>query len=114
MIALVTAPSLHAQSPANNATPSAPPAGEAIVLSPFQVDASTEKGYLATQTLSGTRLKTDLRDIGAALTIFTEQMMDDLAATNISDIVAFAPNTDTYVTQGVDNGGNDFINLPTQ
>jgi hypothetical protein len=41
---------------------------EAVVLSPFQVDASSDKGYMATQTLSGTRLKTDLRDIGSALT----------------------------------------------
>src|SRR5687767_10037912 len=64
---------MSAQSVAPNTSP--PPAtanGGPIVLSPFQVDEGSEKGYLATQTLSGTRLKTDLRDIGAALTIFTE------------------------------------------
>ncbi len=89
---------------------------ETIVLSPFTVDASAEKGYLATQTLSGTRLKTDLKDIGAALTIFTEEMLDDLGATNLNDILAFAPNTDAFVNtlSDVSGNGNDFINLDTQ
>ena len=95
---------------------SAPERGDAVVLSPFTVESGTEKGYMATQTLSGTRLKTDLRDIGSALTIFTEQMMDDLAANNINDILNFAPNTDTFYNTlaDVSGNGNDFINLATQ
>ena len=96
-----------------------PPAavyGETLVLSPFTVQVDTEKGYLATQTLSGTRLKTDLRDIGSALTIFTEQLMDDLGANNINQILNFAPNTDTFVSNLIDvsGNGNDFINIATQ
>ena len=89
---------------------------EAVVLSPFQVDASSDKGYMATQTLSGTRLKTDLRDIGSALTIFTEQMLDDLGANSINDILAFAPNTDAFVNSLTDTSGNgnNFINNATQ
>ena len=90
--------------------------GAAVVLSPFTVEAGSEKGYLATQTLSGTRLKTDLKDIGSALTIFTEQLMDDLGANSIYDLMAFAPNTDPFVmsTSDVTGNGNDFINLPTK
>ena len=114
LAAVLTGPFLFAQRPAGTPASPPPPAESPTVLSPFQVDASSEKGYLATQTLSGTRLKTDLRDVGAALTIFTEQMLDDLGATNINDIVAFAPNTDAFVVSGADNGGNDFINIPTQ
>ncbi len=93
-----------------------PSAEDAIVLSPFTVEAGTEKGYLATQTLSGTRLKTDLKDIGSAMTTFTEQMMDDLGATSIYGLMAFAPNTDPFVmsTSDITGNGNDFINLPTK
>lgn len=98
-----------------------PPAGsvtaeQAVVLSPFTVEAGTEKGYLATQTLNGTRLKTDLKDIGSALTIFTEQMMDDLGANSIYDLMAFAPNTDPFImsTSDITGNGNDFINIPTK
>ena len=53
---------------------------ETVMLSPFQVDATADKGYLATQTLSGTRLKTDLKDIGSALTVFTERQSSSRTA----------------------------------
>ena len=91
--------------------PPAAVSGETLVLSPFTVQADTEKGYLATQTLNGTRLRTDIKDIGSALTIFTEQLMDDLGATSINDLMAFAPNTDPFVatTADVSGNGNDFI-----
>ncbi|MEY2878248.1 MAG: hypothetical protein RLZZ15_628, partial [Verrucomicrobiota bacterium] len=92
------------------------PTGDAVVLSPFQVDASSDKGYLATQTLNGTRLKTDLKDIGSSLTVFTEQMLDDLGANSIYNLMAFAPNTDPFVmsTSDITGNGNDFINIPTK
>ena len=91
-------------------------ADDAIVLSPFQVEAGTEKGYLATQTLSGTRLKTELKDVGSSLTVFTEQMMDDLGANSIYNLMSFAPNTDPFVmsTSDITGNGNDFINIPTK
>ena len=118
---LVATTQLWAQSPApapSSALPASAPAAsdEAIVLSPFTVQVDTEKGYHATQTLNGTRLKTDLRDIGSALTIFTEQMMNDLGANSINDILNFAPNTDSFTINigSVDGNGNDFINLGTQ
>ncbi len=98
-------------------TNSAPVAlNEAVVLSPFQVEATADQGYLATQTLNGTRLRTDIKDIGSALTIFTEQLMDDLGATSINDLMAFAPNTDPFVatTADVSGNGNDFINVGNQ
>ncbi len=116
LFAALTAPSLLAQPPAANPTSAATTSGEAVVLSPFQVDANADKGYLATQTLSGTRLKTDLRDIGSALTIFTEEMMNDLAANNLNEVLAFAPNTDAFVNRLSDSTGtgNDFINVANQ
>ncbi|MBT6769036.1 MAG: hypothetical protein HOA81_08605, partial [Opitutales bacterium] len=36
-------------------------------LSPFSVDASDSEGYQALSTLAGSRLKTPLRDVGAAI-----------------------------------------------
>lgn len=92
------------------------PASDTVTLTPFEVSAGSEEGYLATQTLNGTRLKTDLRDIGSALTVFTEQMMNDLGANSINDILNFAPNTDSFTINigSVDGNGNDFINVGTQ
>src|SRR5687768_3840696 len=76
-----------AQSSASAQAATPQPAEESILLSPFTVEADSEKGYLATQTLSGTRLKTDLKDIGSSMTIFTEQLMDDLGANSIYDLM---------------------------
>ena len=102
--------------PAQSPPPTTAPTGDAVVLSPFQVNSGTEQGYLATQTLSGTRLKTDLKDIGSALTVFTEQLMDDLGANSIYNLMAFAPNTDPFImsTSDITGHGNDFINIPTK
>ena len=85
-----------------------------VELSPFTVTTSSEKGYLATQTLNGTRLNTSLRDVGAAMSIFTEQLLDDLAATSITDVVRFAPNTDPFVGSVNDTSGNGNAFLTTQ
>src|SRR5262249_7040375 len=40
---------------------------ETIKLTPFEVTASTDVGYQATETLAGTRIRTDLRDVGSAI-----------------------------------------------
>lgn len=112
--------SVHAQT-APAAVPDVPAASakdkedDILVLSPFQVEADSEQGYLATQTLSGTRLKTELRDVGASMTIFTESLMNDLAATTVNDVLAFAPNTDPFVnrTSTAEPSGNDHLNNGT-
>ena len=112
LFSTILAPSLLSQT-----TGTAPLKDEETVnLSPFTVEAGSEEGYLATQTLSGTRMKTELRDIGSSLTIFTEQMMNDLGANNIYDLMAFAPNTDPFImsTSDITGNGNDFINVPTK
>ncbi|MEY4813352.1 MAG: hypothetical protein RLZZ162_425 [Verrucomicrobiota bacterium] len=111
LLAASTAAAVSAQTPSATSAPE-----QTVVLSPFQVDASAEQGYIATQTLSGTRFKTELRDLGAAITIFTEQMMDDLGATNINDVLAFSPNTDPFVTTLADTSsrGLEFLNNGTQ
>lgn len=82
-----------------------------VTLSPFMVNSESEKGYLATQTLNGTRLKSELRDVGVALTVFTDQLLDDLAAVSVTDLVSFAPNTDPYVGNTTDTtgSGNEFL-----
>jgi iron complex outermembrane receptor protein len=109
---------LHAQI-APTASPSPAEAAAAtkdsiVTLSPFTVTSESEKGYLATQTLNGTRLNTSLRDVGAAMSIFTERLLDDLAASSIYDLVAFAPNTDPYVGNVLDTSGNGNAFLTTQ
>src|ERR1700678_1045253 len=84
-------------------TPTTTPAPEeeAVVLSPFLVDAAEEKGsYKANSTLAGTRVRTDLNDVASALTVVTAQFLQDTGATNTMDLLVYTPNTEVAGLNG--------------
>ena len=56
-----------------------------LTLSPFVVEEAQDRGYAATSTLAGTRLRTDLRDVGAAISVVTSQFLLDTIRT-LNDI----------------------------
>jgi hypothetical protein len=68
--------------------------GETIILSPFVVDASKDQGYRATNTLAGSRISTQLKDLAAPLTVVTREFLTDVAAVDINDIVSYTANTE--------------------
>ena len=63
-------------------------------LSPFIVDGSEDIGYSATSSLGGTRLKSNLRDIAASISVLNEAFLEDTGSTTIADALLFAPNTE--------------------
>lgn len=67
---------------------------EVIELSPFEVDGSGDIGYQASSTLAGTRIATDLRDIGASVSVITREFLDDLGATDTEDLLVYTANTE--------------------
>ncbi|HRP06487.1 MAG TPA: hypothetical protein PLV87_16355, partial [Opitutaceae bacterium] len=66
---------------------------ETIRLSPFTVEESSDVGYLAPNSLAGSRLNTSLDDIAASISVFTEEFISDLGATDLTDVLAYANNT---------------------
>lgn len=62
---------------------------ETVVLSPFTVVSQQDSGYAASNTLSGTRMNTPLRDVPKAITILTRDFLDDTAALNIAEAVRY-------------------------
>ncbi|WP_438481008.1 TonB-dependent receptor plug domain-containing protein [Oleiharenicola lentus] len=66
----------------------------AIELSPFQVTSTRDQGYRATSTMSGTRLKTDLADLAAPISVVTKQQLEDTASTDINDIFKYELSTE--------------------
>jgi len=54
-----------------------------------------DEGYFATETLAGTRLKTDVRNLGASITVITEEMMDDLGANTLEELLPYVANTES-------------------
>lgn len=92
----------------------ATPAEDAVVLSPFVVDSASDRGYQATSTLAGSRLKTDLKDIASSVTVLTEEFMNDLAANDVATALAFvsgAENDSTYHQESIAalGGANGYV-----
>lgn len=67
---------------------------KAIELSPFQVTSSRDQGYRATATMSGTRLKSNLDDLAASISVVTKQQLEDTASVDINDIFKYELSTE--------------------
>ncbi len=122
--ALTLTPSVWAQTkapaPAETPKPSAPvttTAGtkvgedEQVVLSPFVVTSTKDTGYYAANTLAGSRMNTNLADLGAAISIVNKAQMEDFASANVNDVFRYEVNTEsssTY-TPGTKTFRNDGI-----
>ncbi len=91
---LALAPFATAQVTPNPPAPPEPPQSEVLKLSPFVVESTQDVGYLATSTLAGTRLNTSLKDVGAAVSVYTEEFLADIGVQNIEDILAYTASTE--------------------
>jgi iron complex outermembrane recepter protein len=72
----------------------AAPASEAppIELSPFEVTADQDVGYLATNTLAGSRFNTALRDTPATISVLTSEFLSDIGAFQLEEALSYAVN----------------------
>ena len=96
---------------AQSAAPTSPapdrpaPADEEIIeLSPFEVTSKRDTGYQATETLAGTRIRTDLKDVGSAITVITREFLQDVGATDNSTLLQYTPNAEVAGTRGTYTG----------
>ncbi len=77
---------------------STPPAGSSasgaapITLSPFEVNTDRDAGYVASASLAGGRLNSDLRDTAAAISVFTKDFLDDIGVTNVNQALEYGLN----------------------
>ena len=68
---------------------SPPPAvgEETIVLTPFTVDSTKDRGYQAENTLSGSRLNSSLADTPASVSVFTREFVQDVGLTELNELI---------------------------
>lgn len=108
-LALITASALQAQqTPRSSDTPE-----ETLLLSPFTVQTERDTGYRATSTLAGSRLNTPLKDIGASVSVVTKDLLDDLGATSLNDVLIYTGNTEAAGAGGNFSGAVDYGNAQT-
>ncbi len=67
---------------------------EIFELSPFAVDASDQSGYRAVNTLAGTRIKTELKDLGSAISVVTKDFLEDTGTTSVEDLLVYTTSTE--------------------
>jgi outer membrane receptor protein involved in Fe transport len=87
--------------PAVAASAPAPAATDDIhTMNPFTVEGTVDQGYLATSSLAGTRLRTDLRDIGSSISVVTRDFLEDLGATNTQSLLSYTANFEVAGANG--------------
>ncbi len=84
---------------------------EVFELSPFEVTADKEGGYKAVDTLAGNRLNTELRDIGSAISVVTNQFLDDVGATDSKSLLQYTVGTEVGSIEGNYAGVGDGAQL---
>ena len=86
---------VQAQETASNETE-----GDVFELSPFEINETQESGYMATTTLAGTRIRTDLSDVGSAISVYTAEFLQDIGAYDNETLMAYTVNADVGGPQG--------------
>jgi len=79
---------------------------EVFTLSPFTVDGSENEGYRATNTLAGTRIRTELKDIGTSIQVVTKEFLEDLASDDASSLLNYTTSTEVGGIQGNFSGNS--------
>ncbi len=104
VLSLAVAPrSLGQAAPATEPAAGTPAASEEeiVVLSPFIVSADEAKGYAATATLASARVRTELKDVGSAISVVTPEFLSNTGATSNETLLTYTTGTEV---SGV--GGN--------
>jgi outer membrane receptor protein involved in Fe transport len=71
-----------------------------VVLNPFVISTTQDFGYLAQNSLSGSRLNTNIGDLATPTTAFTQEFLSDIAITNVDDLAQYMVNTKTDYPEG--------------
>ncbi|WP_414660677.1 TonB-dependent siderophore receptor [Horticoccus sp. 23ND18S-11] len=96
---------------AQSIAPPVPPTSVAaletpIELNPFVITAEVDNSYAAKDTLSGTRLRTDIKNVASSMSVITSEMLRDMGATSFYDVVDFLPSTFSYGSNEGDGNAN--------
>lgn len=70
--------------------PTTPTEDQPVVLSPFTVDASRDRGYRATNSISGTRLNTAIKDLPMPIEVITAEFLRDTGSTDLRQSLRYS------------------------
>lgn len=105
---LAASPKLFAQAaPQPAPAPAAEHTDEIITLDPFSVSADgNQDGYAVKDTLAGTRVRTEIKDVASSLVVVNKQLLNDIGATNSETLLQYTGNTEVGGVRGNFMGGS--------
>lgn len=107
VLLVAVAPRLQGQATPATSPEQATPE-ETVVLSPFVVDAAEDAdSYSAKATLAGSRIRTELRDVGSAISVVTQKFLEDTNSKNATDLLVYTTGTEVAGQGGNFTGGGD-------
>ena len=103
------------QAPAKGATTATPEAAAApstdtssdptVVLSPFDVRTDKDKGYRATNSISGSRVDTAIKDLPIGMQVITSEFIKDTGATNLRQSLSYVSGIELQSQNDLENNG---------
>ena len=84
---------------------------EIYLMSPFEVSGEPACGYACTETLAGTRMKTDLRDVASSVSVVNRKFLEDTGATDAQGLLLRTTNTDLGGLPGNSGGSYKPVQL---
>jgi outer membrane receptor protein involved in Fe transport len=76
---------------------------ETVVLSPFTVTTDKDNGYGATNSISGSRVNTPIKDLPIPIQVITSDFISDIGATNLRDSLAYVSGISIQSQNDLDN-----------
>ena len=107
-------PAAPATVPSSLAAPA--DAGEPVSLSVFEVTTSRDIGYQSANAAEVTRMNTPIENIPMNVSIYNQQFIEDLLATDTSQLLAYEAaavktnENDYFLMRGFSNPGSNFLN----
>lgn len=113
LAALLAATSPHL--PGQATAPATTETEETVELSPFVIQASEDPdSYSAKSTLAGTRIRTDLKDVGSAIQVVTAKFLQDTGARSTQDLLVYTTSTEVGGVGGNFVGGGAGASIDTR
>lgn len=75
---------------AQSAPAAQPPPDEAVLLPAFTIQSDAESGYAATNSISATKVATELKKMPVSIDIITERLFKDYGLTEVYDIIGMS------------------------
>ena len=76
---------------------------ETVLLSEFTVKESSDIGYIASESVTGTRVATQIKDLPFAVSVITSEFMNDFDFFDLASDMAYTANLNAVDTQGNSN-----------